>query len=137
MAHIQPGLSMCHLQAYPSRMLILFSQRKDDVPKICFPDNNIGQESSIALPSPLCQETRPTVLNGSFSIFKQTKSYLHILALFSPPSDATKLSLLQVDQELPDPLPQASVSSEGHGTPIFMSWIHYPYRHSSKETVEN
>ena len=36
----------------------------------------------MTLPSALCQETRPTVLNGSFSKFKQAKSYLHMMAPF-------------------------------------------------------
>ena len=118
MTHIWLGLSMHHLQAYPSSTQMLFSLRKDNVPKRCFPDNNLGQEGSIALPSALCQEARPTVLNGIFSRFKKAKSYLHILALFlSPPRDAPKLSLLGGDWELPNPFPQASVGTEEHGGP--------------------
>ena len=81
MTHVWSGLSTCHLQAYPSRMQMLSSQRKDNVPKRCFPDN-LGQQSGIALLWALCWETRPTVLNRSFSRFKQAKSYLHILAFF-------------------------------------------------------
>ena len=67
---------------------------RDNVPKRCFPDNNLGQESGIVHLSALCQETRPNVLNRSFSRFKQAKSYLLMPALFSsPPKDTTKLSL--------------------------------------------
>ena len=113
MTHIWVGLSICHLQFYPFKMQKLSSQRKDNVPIRCFPDNTLGQQSGIALPSALCWETRPTVLNRSFSRFKQTKSCLHMPALFSSPSrDATKLSLLGEDQELPNPYPQYSVSIE-------------------------
>ena len=90
MTDIWLGLSMLHLQAYPSRTHMLFSQRKDNVPKRCFPDNNLGQESSTALPSALCQETRSTVLNRSFSRFKLAKSYLHNACSFLSPTRNTR-----------------------------------------------
>ena len=92
---------------------MLFSQRKDNVCKRCFPDNNLGQESGIALFSALCWETRPTVLTRSFSRVKQAKSYLHMPALFSnPPRDATELSLHWIEWEVLNPYPQASASTE-------------------------
>ena len=118
MTYIWPGLSTQHLQAYPSRSQMLFSQRKDNVPKRCFHDNNLGQESSIALLSALCWETRPTVLNRSFSRFKQAKFYVHMLAHFSsPPRDTKKLSLHQRDWELLNLYLQASASTKRLGGP--------------------
>ena len=64
--------------------------------------------------SQLCAE-KPDKLSSTR--FKQTKSYLHVLALFSPPRDATKLSLHWIDQELLDPYLQASASTERAGSP--------------------
>ena len=61
----------------------------------------------------------------------------------SPPRNATKLSLFEGDWELPNPFPQASVGTKAYGglccfgTPIFVSWVHYPDGHSSKETDKN
>ena len=82
MTHIWLDLSVCHPQAYPSRLQTMSSLRKDNVPKRCFPDNNLGQESRITLLSALSQETRPNVLSGSFSRFKQTIYYLPMPAPF-------------------------------------------------------
>ena len=141
MTHTWLGLSMYYLQAYPLRMQMLFSWRKDSVPKRCFPDNNLGQEGSIALSSDLCWETRPTVLKGRYSRFKQAKSYLHILFLAHSgmPQNCHCLEEIRNSRSI----------SAGHcwhwrawwsllfGTPIFASWVHYPDGHSSKETGEN
>ena len=143
MTHIWSGLSKHHLLAYPSRMQVLFSQRKDNVPKRCFP-HNLGQESGTALPSALSQETRPTVLNGSFPRFKQAISHLHMLVLFSgPPRDAIKLSPLQVDLRTPQSISTVLCQHQKaqqpllFDTPIFVNWVHYLDGHPSKETDKN
>ena len=124
MTHAWLSMSMHHLQAYPSRSQMLFSWRKDNVPTRCFHDNNLGQESGTSFLSALCQETRPDVLNGNFSRFKQTKSYLHMLAPFlGPPRDATKLSLHWRDWKLLDQYPQASASTKG--PVVLVVWYSY------------
>ena len=140
MALIWSGPWMCHLQAYTSRMQMLFSWRKDNVPKRCLPDNNIGQEGGIALPSALYWETRPTVLNRSFSRFKWEKSYLHILALVFKPTQGCHKTVIAW-RTLGTPW---SVSTAPKGTMVLVVWysylyklVHYPDACSSKETVEN
>ena len=101
MTHIWLGLSTCQLQAYPSRMLTLFSLRTDNVPKRCFHDNNIGQGSGIALLSMLCQEQdQLSSVEAFLGLSKQNPNYTCQLFFQAPPRDATKLSLLQIDQEL-------------------------------------
>ena len=55
-------------------------------------------------------------MQAFLGLSKQNPTYTSWLFL-SPPRDATKLSLFQVDWELPDPFPQAFVSNEGHGGP--------------------
>ena len=145
MTHIWLGLSIHHLQAHPSRWQMLFSQRKDNVPKHlrCFLDNNLGQESGIALLSSLCWEIKPTVLNGSFSRFKQAKSYLHMPAFFNPTQGCHKTVTALKGFRTPWPIStvlcqhwmaQWSLLS---GTPIFVSWVHYLDGHPSKEIDED
>ena len=77
MTRIQSGLSMCHLQAYPSRMQTLFSWRKDNVPKRCFPDNNLGQEASITLSPQLCAKKPDqfSSMEAFLGLSKQTPTY--------------------------------------------------------------
>ena len=51
--------------------------------------------------------------------------------------------MLGGDWKLPSLFQQASISTKGQcgpcyvGTPIFVSWVHYPDGHSSKETGKN
>ena len=80
MSNVWSALSTHRLQAYPSRMQMLFSQRKDKVPKRCLPDNNLEQEGLIALLLALCQEIRPAVLNeSSLDKSKQNSTYTYWL----------------------------------------------------------
>ena len=131
MTHIWSGLSMCHLQAYPSKMQILFSQRKDNIPKRCFPDNNLGQEGGSTLPSALHWESRPTVLIRSFSRLKQANPYLHILALLFEPTQGCHKTVTAWRRL--GTLWSISTGLCWHwrawwlllfGTPIFASWTH-------------
>ena len=114
MAHIWSGLSVHHLQTLPFRMKMLFSQRKDNVPKRHF-SYNLGQEGSTMLLS------EPPDQLSSMETFlgfnKENSTYTFWLFFSSPPRDATKLSLLGGDQELPNPFQQASVGTKGHDGP--------------------
>ena len=143
MTNIWLGHSTCYLQAYPSRLQKLFSWRKGNVPSGCFLVNNLRQESSIALLPALCQETRPTILNGSFSRFKQAKSYLHMPALFEPTQGCHKTVTASKGLWTPWSISAALCQhwkawwSLLPGTSIFVSWMHLHVGHPSKEINEN
>ena len=136
-------LSMCHLQAYPSRMQTLFSWRKDNFTKDVFPDNNLGQESSIAVLSVLCWEIRPAILHGSFlDISKQNSNYTYQLFFESTQGcdkTVTALNRLRTPQSISAILCQhwKAQWSLLFVTPSFVSWAYYLDGHPSKGMGKN
>ena len=106
-----------------------FSQRKDNVPKRCFPDNNLGQKCGIAPLSALCQ--KPDQLSSTEAFLDLSKQNpTHTCQLFFEPTQGCHKTVTASNRSgTPQSLSvglcqhQRTQWSLLFGTPIFVSWV--------------